>query len=683
MIAVPRPKAIMTSTARFIRQISIRTRPARTAVGLSALLVAGTLAVGSPASAGVSASAVAAPSSATFVDLGTAATYSILAGTSVANTGSGTVLAGDLGLSPSGAISGFPPGTLAGTIHDKDAAAEAAQSDRADAYAAAAAQTGGTAFAGDQAGVTFHPGVHSTAAAFSNTGTITLDADGDANAVFVFQIGAALSSAALSKVVLTDGALANNVYWQVVGAISLGAGAKYVGTFLGAGAIAFGDGASLKGRALTPGSVAVTNSPFTVAKDDLTAPLVTIEGGASRSTNDTTPTISGTTDEPAGRTVTVTVAGQTLTTAVGAGGLWAVGATSLAQGSHDVVASVTDASQNTGTATQVLTVDVTAPSVSIDGGATRATNNTTPAISGTSDAAPATPVTVTVGGQTLTTTVSPDGSWSVTPTALSEAGHNVTASVSDASGNTGSATQVLTVDLTVPVVTIDGGASRSTQDASPWIYGTTAEQAGTTVRVAVAGQHLTATVLTGGSWGVSATTLSRTTHTVVASVTDAAGNTGSATQDLTVTDGPVPPPDPQYRPDAAIRPVDGTFVGTRSYGADQSVTTRLRRNVWRATFEVRLTNRGDATDRMEVRGTPRSRAFKVTYLVGGENVTQAVTSGTYRTDSLVPGESATLFAKVTRTKAAASGDRRAFVVRADSLRALAERDTVTAVVWLR
>ena len=79
------------------------------------------------------------------------------------------------------------------------------------------AQTSTSTFTGDQAGVTFHPGVHTTAAAFTNTGTITLDADGDSSAVFVFQIGAALSSAAASKVVLTDGALANNVFWQVVG----------------------------------------------------------------------------------------------------------------------------------------------------------------------------------------------------------------------------------------------------------------------------------------------------------------------------------------------------------------------------------------------------------------------------------------------------------------------------------
>ena len=100
----------------------------------------------------------------------------------------------------------------------------------------------------------------------------------------------------------------------------LGAGAEMVGTFLGAGAITFGDGASIKGRALTPGTVAVTNSPFTEPVDDFDAPIVTIDGGATRSTNDTTPSISGTTDEPAGKHVTVGVAGQTLIATVVDGG---------------------------------------------------------------------------------------------------------------------------------------------------------------------------------------------------------------------------------------------------------------------------------------------------------------------------------------------------------------------------
>jgi uncharacterized membrane protein len=112
------------------------------------------------------------------------------------------------------------------------------------------------------------------------------------------------------------------------------------------------------------------------------------------------------------------------------------------------------------------------------------------------------------------------------------------------------------------------------------------------------------------------------------------------------------------------------------------VSKELARRSQRVTFEVRITNRGDASDRMELRGTPKNGKFKVTYLAGGRNVTQAVTSGTYRTDSLVPGESATVFVMVTRTRAAVPGARRTFEIRAESLRGLTRRDTVRAVVFV-
>lgn len=657
---------------RSSRQIVSRTTIARVALGACALLVAVPFAATPPASA-------VTPTA--FVDLGTAASYSVLAGTGVSNTGAATVLTLDLGLSPGGVIAGFPPGTVTGAIHDKDAAAETAQADRQAAYDAVVARTGGTAFAGDQAGTTYKPGLYATAAAFTNSGTMTLDADGDSSGVFVFQINGALSSAAVSKVVLTDGALANNVYWQVNGAVSLGAGAKYVGTFLATGAISFGEGASLKGRALTPGTVALANSPITQPVDDLTAPLVTIDGGPTASTSDTTPTISGTTDEPAGRSVSVTVAGQTLTAVVGAGGLWAVSATELAEGAHEVVASITDASQNTGTATQVLTVDLTTPLVTIDGAATRATNDTTPVISGTTDEPGEPTVTVTVGGQTLTTTAGVGGVWSVTAATLAESAYAVVASVDDAAGSTGTASQVLSVDVTKPVVTIDGGAARTTKDTSPWIYGTSGEQAGTPVRVSVGGQHLTATVISDGTWGVSATTLKEDTYRLVASITDAAGNTATATQTLTIGAGPVDP-GRRYQPDSAIRRPPGSFVGVGDYGssADQRLTARLRPAAKRASFEVRITNRGDAADAFAVRGTPRSTKFTVTYLFGGKNVTREVAAGTFRTDTLRPGESVRVAVRITMTRRARVDDRRLFEVRAISSHASTRRDTVAAVV---
>ena len=544
--------------------------------------------------------------------------------------------------------------------------------------------------------MTFHPGVHSSAAAFTNTGTMTLDADGDPGAVFVFQIGAALSSAASSKVILADGALAHNVYWQVEGAVSLGAGAKYVGTFLAAGAVAFGEGASLKGRILTPLTVALANSPVTKPIDDLTAPLVSLDGGVARAVNDTTPSITGTTDEPAGRPVRVTVAGQTLSTTVGAGGAWAVGAAALSPGPHAVTATVTDPSQNTGVATQELTIDTTPPSVTIDGGAATATKDTTPTISGTTDEAGRS-VSVTVAGQTLTTTAGAGGTWSVETAPLAETSHGVVATVGDAAHNNGSATQVLTVDVTVPVVALDGGAARSTVDTSPWIYGTTAEKAGTAVLVTIGGQTLHAIVLTGGTWGVSATTLSPGARPLVASITDAAQNTGTATQVLTIgpgeTPGGSPGPDPGpgsgpepttgYQPDAAIRLPKASWVGVGVTDGNQRVVAVLRGKHRSATFEVALTNGGKSTDTLEVLGTSRSRKFTVTYLARGVDVTRAVVAGTYRTGSLTSGETTSLSIRISRTKAARPGDRRAVELQVISVHKQARSDTVSASVRVK
>ena len=444
------------------------------------------------------------------------------------------------------------------------------------------------------------------------------------------------------------------------------------------------------------GTTTVAHQTLTV---DLTAPVLSINGGPMRFTADHTPWTYGTTTEPAGTTVHVSVGGQSLTATVRPGGAWGAGADTLADGTYTVTASITDGAQNTGSATQSLQVGgvFTNPAVIIDGGATKDTNSATPTISGATDAPPATVLSVAVAGQNLSTTVNSVGHWSVTPTTLSEGPHAVVASVT-VGASTGTATQTLTVDVTTPVLTIDGGAARSTTDQTPRVQGTTTEPAGTTVVVTVGGQSLTATVQSGGAWGVGANTLAAGSYTVLASITDAAQNLGTATQALLITDttSPVTPPvtppvvvppttpvypPSRYKPDAEIRPLPGSFVGSGQYGASkQSVTKKLSHKTKSVSFEVRVTNRGDVADRLVVLGTPTSKTFKVAYFAGGKNVTKAVVAGTYSTGSLKPDAAMLLTVRITRTKHAKKGSKGSFEIRATSSYEEISQDTVTAQV---
>jgi hypothetical protein len=173
------------------------------------------------------------------------------------------------------------------------------------------------------------------------------------------------------------------------------------------------------------------------------------------------------------------------------------------------------------------------PVVTIAGGATAITNHTTPTISGTTDVVAPGIVTVTIAGQTLTATPS-EGAWSVTSAMLANGTYPVVASVSDGAGNPGSATQQLTIDTVLPVVTIDGGPSVTTNDPTRTIAGTSDVAPGTVVRVTVDSQTLTALVQSAGTWNVAPAALTDGTRTVTASVTDPAGNNGSHSQALTV-----------------------------------------------------------------------------------------------------------------------------------------------------
>ena len=291
------------------------------------------------------------PASPAAPPLGRAASFSVL-GTAATNGGL-TTISGDLGTYPAVTAAGFPDGTVQGVTHTGDAAAAAAEIDLTGAYADAAGRTPSSEFAGDLNGVTFTPGVHHTGAALalSAAGVLTLDAQRNPNAVFIFQIDGALNTAAGSSVQLINGASAANVFWQVNGAAGTGALSTFSGTILAAGAITVGAGGTLIGRALSSGAVTLATNAirFTVALP----PTVTIDGGSTATGSATAPGFSGTTSASGGQRVTVTVSDQTLTTTVTAIGTWAVTGAPLPSGSYSVLVRVRDAAGNAATARQL------------------------------------------------------------------------------------------------------------------------------------------------------------------------------------------------------------------------------------------------------------------------------------------------------------------------------------------
>ncbi|MET0234548.1 MAG: ice-binding family protein, partial [Kibdelosporangium sp.] len=182
--------------------------------------------------------------------LGDASQYSVLSRTAVVNTGE-TSVSGDLGLSPGTSITGFPPGVVGGDIHFGDAAAAAAQASLASAYAELAGRTADEQVTGELGGLILTPGVYHAVAALAVTGTLTLDAEGDPDAVFVFQTDAAFNTAAASIVNLVNGAQATNVFWVVTGAAGTGANSFLAGAILAQGAITLGASTQLIGQALS------------------------------------------------------------------------------------------------------------------------------------------------------------------------------------------------------------------------------------------------------------------------------------------------------------------------------------------------------------------------------------------------------------------------------------------------
>jgi hypothetical protein len=198
------------------------------------------------------------------VDLGMADSFAVLAGSTVTNTNTPTIVHGDLGVSPGSAITGFPPGmVIGGVTHAADAVAMQAQSALTTAYNFAASEACSLDLTGsDLGGHTLTSGVYCFSSSAQLTGTLTLNAQGNSNAVFVFKIGSALTTASGSSVVFTNGGQGDSVFWQVGESATLGTTTTFQGNILALTSITLTTGANIGcGRALARnGAVTMDNN---------------------------------------------------------------------------------------------------------------------------------------------------------------------------------------------------------------------------------------------------------------------------------------------------------------------------------------------------------------------------------------------------------------------------------------
>jgi uncharacterized protein with beta-barrel porin domain len=200
-------------------------------------------------------------------NLGTAANFAVLGGSTVTNTGI-TTLTGSLGVSPGNAVTGFPPGSVVtpGGIFIADAVAVQAQIDLATGYNQAASRPATADLTGQNlGGRTLTPGVYNFASTAQLNGMLTLNALGNPNSVFIFNIGTTLTTGSASSVALIGGGLGSNVYWRVGSSATLGTTTSFVGDILALASITLDTGANI-----TCGSALARNGAVTLDTNKIT-----------------------------------------------------------------------------------------------------------------------------------------------------------------------------------------------------------------------------------------------------------------------------------------------------------------------------------------------------------------------------------------------------------------------------
>jgi hypothetical protein len=242
----------------------------------------------------IKVTAAAGPAQPAPIALGEADSFAVLGASTVTSAGV-SALTGNLGVSPGTAITGFPPGTVTGTTHSADAASNKAQADVGLAYADAAGRGPAIPIAGSLGGKTFTRGVYKSAS-FAVDADITLDAQNDPNAVFIFQSGSTLGSAASSHVKLVNGAQACNVFWQVGSSATLGASSTFAGSIIALTSISMGSGIVMDGRLLAHnGAVTLIGSNVSVPHCAPTASPIPTDGILAPVTGSASQAISGST----------------------------------------------------------------------------------------------------------------------------------------------------------------------------------------------------------------------------------------------------------------------------------------------------------------------------------------------------------------------------------------------------
>lgn len=200
------------------------------------------------------------------VDLGSAASFAILAGTGITTTGT-TTITGDIGSFPTPAMTGFVVISLSGSIHHADAVAQNAQISLSSAYTDAATRTPIVSFGpvANLSGMTLLPGVYNGSSSLEFSGTLTLDAAGDPDAFWIFQAGSTLGTASDSSIRLINGADPCSIFWQVGSSATLGTNSYFAGTIMALASITLNTGTTIDGRALALNGAVTMDSAFIVA----------------------------------------------------------------------------------------------------------------------------------------------------------------------------------------------------------------------------------------------------------------------------------------------------------------------------------------------------------------------------------------------------------------------------------